>query len=68
MAGAGHVVVWGWAEHGQLGLGDLVDRHAPATIRDAPWTEDIVESNEGYVLKVACGSGFCVAYKAIARS
>ena len=51
----GKVMVWGWAEHGQLGLGSLEDQEVPHIV-SLPGNQvaNICEVNT----RVYCGSGY----------
>lgn len=49
----GRVVVWGWGEHGQLGLGDTLDRSSPQFVT--------ISQSPGRVVKISCGGGHSFA-------
>lgn len=59
------LVVWGWNEHGNLGLGDVEDRYAPVEVRDDMWRKALAdtvadaaeEEEEGGVRLVDCWAG-----------
>lgn len=53
--------MWGWAEHGQLGLGSTKDQRVPDVVllRDSRFanTEDL-NRHRDVKRRVYCGSGF----------
>ncbi|KZV58782.1 hypothetical protein F511_24696 [Dorcoceras hygrometricum] len=50
----GSVMAWGWGEHGQLGLGDTVDRTCPQLVNLGSEV-----AGKHATCSVYCGSGFC---------
>lgn len=75
----GKVILWGWAEHGQLGLGSLEDQEVPHIVwlasqaRLNPPDVDLVNqvgsecervsSSSSSCSRVYCGSGFTFVTK-----
>ncbi|MBA0809212.1 hypothetical protein Gohar_024884, partial [Gossypium harknessii] len=54
----GAIKIWGWGEHGQLGLGSTRDETSPQTVS----LGDEVEGKDGTV-RVYCGSGYTYAIR-----
>lgn len=63
----GRIMMWGWAEHGQLGLGSLEDQEVPHMVTLASTrlssgffsaTHDQHASANYVKTKVYCGSGY----------
>lgn len=52
-------MIWGWAEHGQLGLGNTYDQTMPQFVC---LSQNVAEKN--IPSKVYCGSGFTFAVRA----
>ncbi|XP_073300379.1 ultraviolet-B receptor UVR8 isoform X1 [Primulina huaijiensis] len=50
----GSVMTWGWGEHGQLGLGNTVDKTCPRLVNLGS-----VVAGKHVISSVYCGSGFC---------
>lgn len=50
----GSVMTWGWGEHGQLGLGDIVDKTCPQLVNLGSEA-----AGKHATSSVYCGSGFC---------
>ncbi|XP_057949182.1 ultraviolet-B receptor UVR8 isoform X2 [Malania oleifera] len=55
----GVIKMWGWGEHGQLGLGDTCDQTTPQAVSLAQQ----ISNNEHSVTKIFCGSGFTYAVR-----
>lgn len=58
LAEEGEIKIWGWGEHGQLGLGSTRDESSPQTVS----LGDEVERKDGTV-RVYCGSGYTFAIR-----